>query len=92
MVAIVADPAEQDEINGRALALAESAADPRARQWRASLLNNIGWSAFERGELAAALDLFGAALEARLGLGKPARDPGRALVGCTRAARAGPDR
>jgi tetratricopeptide (TPR) repeat protein len=70
MLAIVAPPAEQDGFNRRALELAEAAADPRARQWRGSLLNNMGWSAFDRGDLDAALALFDDALAAREEQGK----------------------
>jgi tetratricopeptide (TPR) repeat protein len=70
MLAIVAAAADQDELNGRALELASTASDPRARQWRASLLNNMGWTAFERGDLAGALKLFEDALAARLEQGK----------------------
>jgi len=66
MVAIVAPAAEQDELNQRALDLARSAADPRARRWRASLLNNMGWTAFDRGDLDDALGLFEEAVEARI--------------------------
>jgi tetratricopeptide (TPR) repeat protein len=72
MVAIVAPASEQDELNSRALMLASSATDPRARQWRASLLNNMGWSAFERGDYSHALSLFDDALAARLEQGKVA--------------------
>jgi tetratricopeptide (TPR) repeat protein len=72
MVAIVAPPEEQDELNRRALALANSGADPRARQWGASLLNNLGWTAFDRGDYAGALALFQDALAARLEHGKEA--------------------
>ena len=70
MLAIVAPPAEQDVLNRRALELAESATDPRARQWRGSLLNNMGWTAFERGDLDTALALFRDALAARQEQGK----------------------
>jgi tetratricopeptide (TPR) repeat protein len=70
MVAIVAPAAEQEALNRRALALAASADDPRARDWRASLLNNLGWTLFDRGELAGALALFEDALAARLEQGK----------------------
>jgi tetratricopeptide (TPR) repeat protein len=70
MLAIVAAPPDQDALNSRALELASTAADPRARQWRASLLNNMGWTAFDRGELDAALRLFKAALAAREEQGK----------------------
>jgi hypothetical protein len=66
MVAIVADPSEQDALNSEALRLAEGATDPRARRWRASLLNNMGWSAFSRGDYFAALGLFEDALAARI--------------------------
>lgn len=72
MVAIVAAPEEQAELNRRALALAESAEDPRARQWRATLLNNMGWTEFDAGRLDDALALFESALAARVELGKTA--------------------
>jgi tetratricopeptide (TPR) repeat protein len=72
MRAIVAAPSEQDALNVRALSLAASAGDPRARQWRGSLLNNMGWTAFERGDLEVALRLFEEALDARVEQGKPA--------------------
>ena len=72
MIAIVAPPSEQDEVNRRALAIASASTDPRARDWRASLLNNIGWTAFERGDYSDALVLFEDALDARLEQGKVA--------------------
>lgn len=72
MEAIVALPAEQDRLNDAALALAALASDPRAREWRASLLNNMGWTAFDRGDHGAALALFEEALAARIEQGKPA--------------------
>jgi tetratricopeptide (TPR) repeat protein len=72
MVAIVAQASEQDELNRRAVDLASAADDPRARRWRASLLNNLGWSAFERGDLVDALTLFEDALAERLGQGQVA--------------------
>jgi tetratricopeptide (TPR) repeat protein len=71
MVAIVAAPEEQDDLNRRALDLASSATDPRASQWRASLLNNLGWSAFERGALDDALTLFEEAVAEREAQDKP---------------------
>ena len=70
MVAIVAPASERDALNRRALVMASEAADPRAQQWRASLLNNIGWTAFERGDYSDALALFEDALAARLEQGK----------------------
>jgi hypothetical protein len=72
MLAIVAPPAEQEALNRRALELAAGASDPRARDWRASLLNNLGWAIFERGEFPAALAVFEDALAARIEQGKPA--------------------
>jgi tetratricopeptide (TPR) repeat protein len=70
MVAIVAPAEEQDGLNRRALRMSAEAVDPRARQWRASLLNNIGWTSFERGDYPDALALFQDALAARLEQGK----------------------
>jgi tetratricopeptide (TPR) repeat protein len=72
MLAIVAPQADQDALNRRALELATAASDPRARQWRGSLLNNMGWTAFERGDLKGALTLFEDALAARHEQGKQA--------------------
>jgi tetratricopeptide (TPR) repeat protein len=70
MVAIVAAPEEQVALNEQALSLARGASDPRARGWRASLLNNLGWTRFNAGELDAALALFGEAVEERVSMGK----------------------
>ena len=55
----------------KALALAEGSADPKARRWRASLLNNLGWSKHDAGDHAAALVLFERALELRKAEGTP---------------------
>lgn len=72
MLAIVeTDPALQATWNERALALAESSTDPLARRWRASLLNNLGWTRHGEGRFAEALDLFERALAAREELGDP---------------------
>jgi tetratricopeptide (TPR) repeat protein len=51
--------------NLKALEVAESSSDERARRWRASLYNNIGWSHHDRGDYAAALSAFGKALRLR---------------------------
>ncbi len=72
MVAIVAPAEEQDALNRRALELAERSDDPRARQWRASLLNNMGWTAFDAGRYDEALAVFEEALDARRPQGKTA--------------------
>ena len=71
MVAIVAPASEQEALNRRALALAAAAGDPRARDWRGSLLNNLGWTLFDRGDLKEALSTFDEALAARIEQGKP---------------------
>lgn len=55
----------------RAIAIAEASAEPKARKWRASLLNNLGWSRFEAGRHAEALDCFEGALRARIEQGTP---------------------
>lgn len=58
MLGIIGSPEEQMAWNLRALALAEQATDPQARQWRGSLYNNIGWTYHETGEYDRALDMF----------------------------------
>jgi tetratricopeptide (TPR) repeat protein len=77
MVAIAAsnDSAGADALvwNERALAMAESSSDPEARNWRASLLNNLGWTHHDAKEYDRALDLFRRALAARREMGD-ARD------------------
>ncbi len=70
MVAIVECGEACDAWHARALELAESSDDPDARRWRASLLNNIGWTLHEHGEFEAALDCFERALSARLEQGQ----------------------
>jgi len=58
MVAIVEPTDGQIEWNTRAMDLAESSPDPKARRWLASLYNNLGWTFHDRGEYEKALDLF----------------------------------
>lgn len=65
MVAIVESGDAVMEWNTRALDLAESSPDPVARKWRASLLNNIGWTRFGSGQYTEALVVFERAVEAR---------------------------
>ena len=55
MLAIAAPLAEQRAWNLQALAIADASADTRTRGWRASLLNNVGWTMHERGDDEAAL-------------------------------------
>ncbi|MCW2768079.1 MAG: uncharacterized protein JWO11_4038 [Nocardioides sp.] len=73
MVALVADPDEAVRLDDEALAVARGSADPRARDWDASLLNNIGMAHANAGDFGAALAAFEEALEARLRIGDPAR-------------------
>jgi tetratricopeptide (TPR) repeat protein len=55
----------------KALVLAEASGDPKARRWRASLLNNLGWAKHDASEHAEALALFERALELRKAEGTP---------------------
>jgi tetratricopeptide (TPR) repeat protein len=70
MLALIeTDPVLQATWNERALAMAEGSTDPLARRWRASLLNNLGWTRHGEGRFDEALDLFTRALAAREELG-----------------------
>lgn len=79
-MAAIADPADADEWNRKALHLAESSPDPDARRWRASLLNNIGWTRFETKDYSAALVLFERALAARVEQGTTGKLRGPWLI------------
>jgi len=72
MVALVAPADEQLALNRRALEIARAATDPRARDWDASLLNNIGMTHADAGDFDAALAAFEEALAARRRIGDPA--------------------
>jgi tetratricopeptide (TPR) repeat protein len=65
MLAIVEPPERQLEWNLKALALAESSAQPRAKKWFGSLYNNVGWAYHGAGEYQKALDMFHKALRCR---------------------------
>jgi tetratricopeptide (TPR) repeat protein len=73
MLAIAAPPAQAIEWHRKALAAANTATDARTRDWRASLLNNLGWTLHDRGEYAAALDCWREALVAREAMGDVGR-------------------
>jgi tetratricopeptide (TPR) repeat protein len=66
MVAIVEAPDEAILWNERALDLAGASAQPRARRWRGSLLNNLGWTYHGLGRFEEAHALFEEALAFRL--------------------------
>jgi len=71
MVAIVESQENQLEWNLKALDLAENSLDERARNWKGSLCNNIGWTYFDGGEFQEALFMFEKALEFRRQQGDP---------------------
>lgn len=73
MVALVVDPADRLAAHEVALDRARSATDPVARDWDASLLNNIGMTHADAGDHAAALVAFEDALEARRRIGDVSR-------------------
>lgn len=67
MVAIAyADPEKQLEWNLKALDLAQRSSDEHARQWLASLYNNIGWTYHDKNNFEKALELFQKGLELRI--------------------------
>ena len=76
MLALVAAPGQALEAHHAALAWAKAATDPAARDWDASLLNNIGMTHADAGDWGAALAAFEEALEARERIG----DAGRTRV------------
>jgi tetratricopeptide (TPR) repeat protein len=65
MLGIAAPAAEQLDWNLKALAAATGASDARTRAWAAALHNNIGWTWFDRGDAASALDHWQKALPLR---------------------------
>jgi len=65
MLGIAAPPVERMAWNAKALAAADTATEARARGWRASLLNNLGWSLLDQGNAPAALQAWQQALAAR---------------------------
>jgi tetratricopeptide (TPR) repeat protein len=70
MLAQVVPPEESRAVLDEALRVARASADPRARDWDASLLNNAGMTYAEAGEWAEALATFEQALAARVRQGK----------------------
>ncbi len=71
MVALVAPADAQLTLNEQALAVARAATDERARNWDASLLNNIGMTHADADDFEAALASFQEALAARERIGDP---------------------
>ncbi|MEO8924047.1 MAG: tetratricopeptide repeat protein [Caldimonas sp.] len=74
MIALVEPAPEQQLIwNRKALAVAAASSDPIARNWDASLTNNIGMSLHDQGRLEDALASFQSSLDARERIGDRAR-------------------
>ena len=76
MVALAAPADEQQRLTEEALAVARAASDQAARDWDASLLNNLGMVHADAGDWQAALATFQEALAARERIG----DAGRTRV------------
>ena len=73
MLALVAAPEDRVAVNERGLDLAMHSKDPAARDWDASLLNNIGMVHADAGDFGTALAVFEQALAARERIGDPDR-------------------
>ena len=74
MIALVETaPEAQMQWNRKALAVAAASADPVARNWDASLANNIGMTLHDSGRYEEALASFRTALAARERIGKAGR-------------------
>ena len=73
MMAIVETNEKQLEWNLKALDLAENSADEKARKWRGSLCNNLGWTYFEQKQYEEALLMFEKAREFREQEGDPSK-------------------
>jgi tetratricopeptide (TPR) repeat protein len=70
MLAIVVRPASSLDLNLRAIQMAESSPQAKARNWLASLYNNTGWAYHERGKYESALEMFEKAEAARRSQGR----------------------
>jgi tetratricopeptide (TPR) repeat protein len=70
MLAIVAPPASSLDLNLRAIQVAESSSQAKARNWLASLYHNTGWAYHERGAYESALEMFEKAEAARRSQGR----------------------
>ncbi len=73
MVALVSEGERQIAVTERALAAAAASSDPRARDWDASLLSNLGMTHADAGDFVQALVVFEEALAARERIGDPRR-------------------
>lgn len=80
MMGIVTSGDDSIDWNLKALEMARAAQDPAARNWRGSLLNNLGWTYHGQSRYDEALALFEEALAFRIEQGKP--DPVRIAKWC----------
>ena len=71
MMAIVEPTEKQLQWNLKALDLAENSTDEKARKWKGSLYNNIGWTYFEQRQFEEALLMFEKAREFQEQQGDP---------------------
>jgi len=76
MIAIVEPTEEQLQWNLKALDLAENSVAEKARKWKGSLYNNIGWTYFEQKQYEESLLVFEKALE----LQEQQGDPNKILI------------
>ncbi|HZY94271.1 MAG TPA: tetratricopeptide repeat protein [Candidatus Bathyarchaeia archaeon] len=76
MIAIVEPTEKQLEWNLKALDLAENSADEKARKWKGSLYNNIGWTYFEQQQFEESLLMF----EKALGFQQQQGDPNKIMI------------
>lgn len=66
MLGIIDPPDKQLEWHLLALQMAERSTEARARGWRGSLYNNLGWTYHDAGDYEKALDMFEKALQFRV--------------------------
>jgi len=71
MLGIVSGDQESIQWNEMALQLAANSKDERARKWKGSLLNNLGWTYFSVGDFDTALTKFESALDFQKTAGDP---------------------
>lgn len=58
MLGIIEPPDEALKWHTKAIALAEQSPDPKAQNWIGSLLNNLGWTYYDKGDYRKALEVF----------------------------------